>query len=166
LSAVSAGKRQLLGLVACLLLVTVVAAIGAIASADAGSFYQQLNRPGWAPPGWLFGPVWSMLYFLMAISAWLVWREHGIGGARVPLLRFVLQLAANALWTPLFFHWKLGGLAFLEIILLWLLIIATVIAFWRRGPRLAAALLLPYLAWVTFAAYLNYSVWRLNPNLL
>ena len=160
-------KQQLLiGLVGWLLLVFVAAAIGAVASADAGPFYQQLVRPPWAPPAWLFGPVWSVLYLLIGISAWLVWRVYGFRNARGALALFIAQLAANALWTWLFFVWRQGGMAFMEILALWLLIVATAISFWRLSARAAATLLLPYLAWVTFAAFLNFSVWQLNPDTL
>jgi benzodiazapine receptor len=159
-------RRQILGFLAWLLAVVVAAGIGALSSSDAGSFYAQLARPSWAPPGWLFGPVWSVLYFLMALSAWLVWRLHGFNQAREALAVFGMQLALNALWTPMFFLWKQGGLAFVNIVLLELFIIATIAMFWRLNTRLAAALLLPYLAWVTFAAFLNLSVWQLNPNIL
>lgn len=148
-----------------LLLTFAAAAIGALASADAGTFYGQLARPAWAPPGWLFGPVWSVLYALMAVAAWWVWRAQGFTGARRALVLFIGQLAANALWTWLFFVWHRGGLAFAEILLLWCMVAATVVSF-RRISRLAAALLLPYLAWVTFAAALTYSVWSLNPGVL
>jgi tryptophan-rich sensory protein len=141
------------------------AAIGAFASANAGAFYGQLARPSWAPPGWLFGPVWSALYALMALSAWWVWRARGFTGARSALVLFIVQLAANALWSWLFFVWRQGGLAFAEVLFLWCIVAATVISFWRISI-LAAALLIPYLAWVTFASALTFSVWRLNPGLL
>lgn len=118
-----------------------------------------------APPGWLFGPVWSVLYALMGISAWLVWRARGFAGARSALLVFIVQLAANALWTWLFFVWRQGGLAFAEILVLWALILVTIGLFWRVS-RFAAALLVPYLAWVSFASVLALSTWRLNPGLL
>lgn len=111
------------------------------------------------------GPVWTALYALMGVSAWLVWRERGLAGARTALALFIAQLAANALWSWLFFAWRLGGPAFAEVLLLWCLIAATAIAF-RRIRLLAAVLLLPYLAWVTFAAALTLAVWRLNPALL
>jgi benzodiazapine receptor len=158
-------SRQILGLLGWLVLTFAAAAIGAIASANAGAFYEQLTRPEWAPPGWLFAPVWSALYLLMGISAWLVWRVRGFRGAGVALFLFVVQLAANALWTWLFFSWHLGALAFAEILLLWALILGTVVAFWRARP-IAGALLLPYLAWVTFACALSFATWRLNPLLL
>ena len=157
--------RQTLGLIGWLLLAFAAAAVGGLASASAGTFYAELVRPPWAPPGWLFGPVWSVLYVLMGISAWLVWRARGFAGASGALLVFVVQLAVNALWTWLFFVWRQGGLAFAEILLLWVLIAAT-IGLFRRISRLSAVLLLPYLAWVSFAAVLTLSMWRLNPGLL
>ena len=148
-----------------LLLAFAAAAVGALASAGASEFYGELVRPSWAPPGRMFGPVWTVLYALMGVAAWLVWRARGFGGARNALVLFVVQLGANALWTWLFFAWRQGGLAFAEILLLLALILATVILFWRVN-RLAAALLLPYLLWVSFASALTLSIWRLNPRLL
>jgi len=139
--------------------------VGAIASARAATFYGQLSQPPWAPPAWLFGPVWSVLYLLMAVAAWLVWRDHGFPRAAVALGLFVAQLVANSLWTWLFFGLHLGALSLAEIVVLWLLIAATVYRFWLLN-RLAAMLLLPYLAWVSFAAALTLSLWRLNPAVL
>lgn len=158
-------QRDLPGLAGWLLVSFAAAAAGAVASIEARDFYLQLVRPAWAPPGWLFAPVWSTLYFLMGIAAWLVWRAHGFRAARLALLLFVVQLAANALWTWLFFRWRLGAAAFVEILLLWGLIVATMAAFWR-SRRLAAMLLAPYLAWVTFAAALTLAVWQLNKEML
>ncbi len=158
-------SRQWLGLAGWLALAFATAAVGAAASVSAKPFYAELMRPAWAPPGWLFGPVWTTLYALMGVSAWLVWRERGFAGARTALALFIVQLAVNALWSWLFFAWRLGGPAFAEVLLLWCLIVATVFAFWRIKP-LAAVLLLPYLAWVTFASALTFAVWRLNPALL
>jgi benzodiazapine receptor len=157
--------QQAMGLAGWLLLVFAVAAVGGFASANSGEFYRALVRPSWAPPGWLFGPVWSVLYVFMGIAAWLVWRARGFAGARPALLVFLAQLAANALWTWLFFVWRLGGPAFAEILLLWVLILVTTGLFWRVS-RVAGALLVPYLAWVSFAAALTLSSWRLNPGLL
>ena len=159
------GLKQALGLVGWLLLGFVAAAIGAVASVQAASFYQQLAQPSWAPPSSVFGPVWSVLYALMGLAAWLVWREGGWRRQRGVLALFVIQLALNALWSWLFFAWHRGGLAFADIVLLWLLIVATLIGFWRARP-LAGALLLPYLCWVSFASALNFAVWRLNPQIL
>jgi translocator protein len=159
------GSSQALGLVGWLLACFGAAAVGAVASAGAGDFYAQLARPRWAPPGWLFGPVWTILYVLMAVAAWLVWRTHGFREGRIALALFVVQLGANALWTWLFFVWHRGALAFAEVVVLCCLIVATFAAFWRFD-RLAAALLVPYLAWVTFAVALTFSVWQRNPGLL
>lgn len=159
------GRRQATALVFWLLLCYAAASLGGLASVKAASFFLDLQRPPWAPPAWLFGPVWSALYTLMGVSAWLVWRARGFSGARTALALFIGQLGVNALWTWLFFVWHQGGLAFAEIILLWLLILVVTIMF-SRTSRLAAALLLPYLAWVTFAGVLTYSLWRLNPQLL
>jgi tryptophan-rich sensory protein len=158
-------REQILGLAGWLIVVFVAAAIGAVASAQAGPFYSELVRPDWAPPASLFGPVWTVLYALMGIAAWLVWRERGFRDARLALGLFLVQLALNALWSWLFFGWHLGAWAFADIVVLWMLIVATVIAFWRIRP-LAGALLVPYLLWVSFAAFLNHAVWRLNPLLL
>ncbi|RZZ84899.1 TspO/MBR family protein [Pseudoxanthomonas winnipegensis] len=159
------GKRQVLGLVGWLLLVFVAGAIGAAASVQAATFYATLAQPSWAPPAAVFGPVWSVLYVLMGIAAWLVWRRGGWAAQRRALTVFVAQLALNALWSWLFFGWHLGAAAMLDIVVLWVLIVVTVVMFWRARP-LAGLLLLPYLAWVTFASALNYAVWQLNPQAL
>ena len=158
-------SRPFVGLLGWLGLAFGTAALGALASTQAKAFYAQIVRPAWAPPGWVFGPVWSLLYLLMGLAAWLVWREGGFRGARPALTLFLLQLAANALWSWLFFAWRQGALASLEILLLWGLILATLLAF-RRVKPLAAWLLLPYLAWVTFATALCWATWRMNPQAL
>ncbi|MEO6801380.1 MAG: TspO/MBR family protein [Rhodanobacter sp.] len=157
--------RQITGLIGWLVLSFVAAAVGALASVQAANFYQHLAQPSWAPPSSVFGPVWSVLYALMGVAAWLVWREGGWRRQRGVLALFVTQLALNALWSWLFFGWHLGALAFADIVLLWLLIVATLVGFWR-GRRLAGALLVPYLCWVTFASALNFTVWHLNPQIL
>jgi benzodiazapine receptor len=162
---VTTATRQVLGLFGWLVLCFSAAAIGAFASAEAGAFYAQLVRPSWAPPGWLFAPVWTVLYALMGVSAWLIWRTHGFNAGRAALALFIAQLGANALWTWVFFVWHQGALAFAEILLLWCLIAATIASFWRLNV-LAAVLLIPYLVWVTFASALTFATWRLNPGLL
>ncbi|MCU0784896.1 MAG: tryptophan-rich sensory protein [Verrucomicrobia bacterium] len=126
-----------------------------------GEWYATLKKPSWNPPGWIFGPVWTALYTMMAVAAWLVWKRGGFVAQRRPLLIFLAQLALNALWTPLFFGLHRPGLAFAEIVLLWLAIAATIPTFWRVSS-LAAWLLVPYLAWVSFAAVLNFTLWRLK----
>jgi tryptophan-rich sensory protein len=157
--------KQTVGLFAWLTVSFIAAVIGGAASIQAGPFYTQLIRPEWAPPASVFGPVWTVLYGLMGIAAWLVWRAGDFRAAKFALSLFVVQLAFNALWSWLFFGWHHGGLAFADILLLWVLIVATIIAF-LRVRRLAGALLIPYLLWVSFASALNYSVWQLNPRLL
>lgn len=131
----------------------------------AGPFYAKLVRPDWAPPASVFGPVWTVLYLLMGVAAWLVWRVGGFQAARFALTLFLVQLALNALWSWLFFGWHRGALAFADIVLLWLAILATLVAFWRIS-LLAGVLLVPYFLWVSFAAALNYSIWQRNPELL
>lgn len=154
-----------LGLLGWLALCFAAAAVGAVASVNSAGFYAVLDRPPWAPPASLFGPVWTVLYTLMAVSAWLVWRVRGWAHAAGPLLLFVAQLTANALWPWLFFAWQMGALAFSEIVVLWLLLAATVAVFWRIR-RTAGILLLPYLAWVSFACALSWSIWQRNPQVL
>jgi translocator protein len=154
---------QLFGLAGWLLLAFAAAAVGAVASVDAGVFYAQLSKPAWAPPGWLFGPVWSVLYALMGIAAWLVWRSSA--PRQLALGLFGAQLVVNALWSWLFFAWRLGALAMVDVAVLLAVILATVVTFWRVS-RPAALLLLPYLLWVAFAALLTWAVWQGNPALL
>lgn len=158
-------QAQVGGFIAWLAICFIAAAIGAVASVQAGSFYLSLSRPEWAPPASVFGPVWTALYTLMAIAAWLVWRQGGYSNARAALNLFLAQLALNALWSWLFFAWHLGAAAFVDILLLLMLLIATMLAFWRQR-QLAALLLVPYLLWVSFAAVLNYTVWQMNPDAL
>lgn len=158
-------QKQILGFIGWLIISIAASAGGAIASIQAKSFYGKLVQPEWAPPGWLFGPVWTTLFALMAIAAWLVWRDGGFAKHRSALTLFIIQLIPNVLWSWLFFAWNKGGLAFADILLLWVLIASTTINFWRIN-RLAGTLLIPYLLWVSFAAFLNYSVWQLNPAIL
>jgi len=158
-------SSQAIGLLVWLSVAFAAAAVGGFASASASEFYRDLVRPSWAPHGWLFAPVWSVLYALMGVAAWLVWRAGNFDRARNALLAFVVQLSANALWTWLFFAWRQGGMAFAEGLVLLALIVTTIVLFWRIN-RLAAVLLFPYLLWVSFASALTLSTWRLNPGLL
>lgn len=155
-------QQQLIGLVGFLTLAYLAAAIGAIASINAADFYDALSQPDWAPPAWLFGPMWMTLYGLMGLAAWLAWREPG---ARPALVLFMVQLALNALWSWLYFVWQLGAVSFVAVLLLWGLIAATTVMFWRLKP-LAGVLLLPYLAWVGLACALTFSTWQRNPQIL
>ena len=154
---------QVFGLVGWILVAFAAAAVGALASANAPSFYAALSKPSWAPPASVFGPVWSMLYLLMGIAAWAVWRSAG--PKRMAMGLFAAQLAANALWSWLFFAWHEGGLATVEVVILLILIVATIVAFSRRS-RWGALLLVPYFLWVAFAAALTFAIWRRNPSLL
>lgn len=125
-------------------------------------WYVGLEKPSWNPPNWVFGPVWTGLYIGMAIAAWLVWRRKGLADAWLPLLLFGLQLFLNAAWSALFFGMRSPGIALADILMLWIAILATIVAF-RRVSNLSAALLVPYLAWVSFATALNWCIWRMNP---
>jgi tryptophan-rich sensory protein len=154
-----------LGLALWLVVCFLGAAIGATASLQAGTFYAELVRPEWAPPSAVFGPVWTVLYAMMGVAAWLIWERRKLRLARIGLVFFVAQLVLNALWSWLFFGWNLGALSFLDIALLWALILMTLAMFWRIRP-LAGLLLVPYLAWVTFASALNYQIWQMNPSML
>ncbi len=158
-------QKQFLGLIGWLVLSFAASAVGAAASIQAQSFYGQLVQPAWAPPPWVFGPVWTVLFALMAIAAWLVWRNGGLRSHSLALSLFLVQLVPNALWSWLFFAWRDGALAFADIILLWALILATLLSFWRVRP-LAGVILVPYLLWVSFAAALNHALWQLNPQIL
>ena len=151
--------RQTLALVGWVLLCFAAAAFGGLFMP--GEWYASLKKPSWNPPGWVFGPVWTALYTMMAVAAWLVWKRGGWASQRRPLMLFLVQLALNAAWTPLFFGLKKPGWAFAEIVLLWLAIAATIVAF-RPTSRAATLLLVPYLAWVSLAAVLNFTLWRLN----
>lgn len=155
--------RQALMLLTLLALTYLAAGIGALGSINAASFYRELQLPGFAPPAWLFGPVWTLLYTMMAVAAWLVWRSSR--QSKTALWLYFSQLVVNVLWSWLFFAWYQGALAFANIMLLIPLIIATALLFWRHN-KLAGWLLVPYLLWVSFAAVLNFSIWQLNPGLL
>jgi benzodiazapine receptor len=147
-------------LLACFLIAFAAAAVGAVASVHAAAFYARLVQPAWAPPTWLFGPVWTVLYAMMAVALWRVWRVRP--AASMPVMLFLVQLLINAAWSWLFFRWHLGAVSFVWIALLLVLVAATATAFWRVD-RAAGALLVPYLAWVSFACILAWTVWRANP---
>ncbi|CAN5223841.1 tryptophan-rich sensory protein [soil metagenome] len=164
------GPAAWIALACWILLAGTAGAAGGVASLNAREFYSTLMQPGWAPPGWLFGPVWSVLYLLMGIAAWLVWRVRPAGSSAARarargLQLFVGQLVLNALWTWLFFAWRHGALAFAEIVLLWCVIAMTIREF-SRIRRSAAWCLVPYIIWVSFATALTWAMWRLNPGLL
>jgi tryptophan-rich sensory protein len=134
---------------------------GWLTARSVGDWYQQLARPSWTPPDWVFGPVWSLLYLLMAVAAWLVWRSGSLEKVRWPLILFAVQLALNVAWSAIFFGLRSPGWALAEILLLWGSIGATIIAFWGRSTG-AALLMIPYWLWTTFAALLNFAIWSRN----
>jgi tryptophan-rich sensory protein len=153
------GVNEWIGLVVSFVVCFAVAGLGSLATTpNIPTWYATLNKPSWNPPNWLFGPVWTVLYALMAVAVWLVWRRTGWG---VAVTIFAIQLALNLAWSFIFFGSHQPGLAFLEIVLLWLAIAATVLMFFQVST-VAAILMIPYLLWVSFAAALNYTIWRLN----
>jgi tryptophan-rich sensory protein len=158
-------ERPYVSLAGWLALTLGTGAIGALGSRDAPVFYQQLSRPSWAPPAAVFGPVWTSLYLLMGFAAWLVWRSRDKHDVRLPLTLFVTQLGLNALWSWLFFGWRMGAASLADVIILVAFVATTLVMFWRVRTT-AGVLLVPYLAWVTFATALTASVWQRNPALL
>lgn len=152
-------RRDVLGLVAFVALCFGTAALGNTATARSVlEWYPGLRKPPWTPPNWVFGPVWTVLYGMMAVAGWLAWRDER---SRTTTLVFLLQLLLNGAWSWLFFGLRRPDLALAGVVLLWLAIVATITAFWKIS-RLAVILFVPYLAWVTFAAFLNRAVVRLN----
>lgn len=151
--------RNISGLIGWVLISFAAGAIGS--QYTPGSWYAALAKPVWTPPGAVFAPVWTMLYLMMGVAAWLVWRRRGVAGAGAALAAFLAQLILNALWSYLFFGLHRIGLAMIDIAALWALILVIAVLFWREDRR-AGALMVPYLAWVGFAACLNFAIWRLN----
>lgn len=155
-----APRTDLVALAISLAAVSAVAVLGGLASASAGAEYQRLEQPSWAPPSWLFGPVWTVLYLTMAVAAWVVWRSRD--PQRKPaLIVYGIQLVLNLAWTPLFFGLELRQIALVDIVVLDIAIVATIVLF-MRVRRIAGLVLIPYLAWGLFATALNYSIWSLN----
>lgn len=140
-------------------LVVVAAAVGS--RFRPGEWYERLRKPSWRPPNWLFAPVWSALYLMMAVAAWLVWGEAGAAAGAVPLALWLGQLVLNAAWSPAFFGLRRPDLGLIVIVALWLAIACTVAAF-AAISAVAAWLMVPYLVWVSFATALNFAIWRLN----
>lgn len=155
-------RREFFGFVAFLALCLAVSAIGAAATATSvGSWYQTLVKPPFNPPNWIFAPVWTTLFFMMALAGWRVWRRDGLRQARSALMLFALQLVLNMVWSIVFFGLRSIGAALVEIVVLLLAILVTTLVFWQRD-RVAGMLFVPYAAWVTFAAVLNAALWQLN----
>lgn len=152
-------RADLAGLAFWVLLTFSVAAFGS--QFQPGGWYQALAKPAWTPPGWVFGPVWGLLYLAMSISAWMIWRQRKTVKTFLPLAFYSAQLLVNGLWSWLFFGQQLIGAALVDLSLLVLLVAVTVRLF-LRAHRPAGYLILPYLFWVSFAAALNFQIWRLN----
>lgn len=150
-----------LSLLAFVLACVVVASSGAIFKP--GQWYKRLDKPAWRPPDWLFGPAWAVLYAMIAVSGWLVWRTAGFEGAALGFAFYVAQLVLNGIWSGLFFGLRRPGLALIEMALMWLAILGNIVTFYPVHAG-AAYLLVPYLAWVSFAFALNLSIWRRNPQ--
>ncbi len=157
-------KKSAGGLAIFLAMSLAVMVFGGIVTSPAvrSGWYELLEKPSFNPPSWVFGPVWMVLYVLMAVSAWLVWEMADRKAVKMPLSLFFVQLLLNSLWSLLFFGMGRPGLAFAEILVLWVFILAVAILFYRVRPA-AGLLMIPYLAWVLFAAVLNGFIWRLNP---
>jgi benzodiazapine receptor len=154
--------RSIVALAVFLALSFAASAIGGLFTYPAiPGWYQGLEKPSWTPPDAVFGPVWTVLYIFMAVAAWLVWKRGGWTAQRGPLTLWGVQLVLNSLWSILFFGMRNPALGLMEIVILWLAILATLFAFWKVS-RLAGGLLIPYLAWVSYASALNYSIFRLN----
>lgn len=155
---------QWLGLAIAVAVCFAAAAVGSLYTAPAiPVWYASLQKPAFSPPNWLFGPVWTLLYLMMAVAVWLVWSERGFtkGAAALAIALFAIQLLLNSLWSIIFFGWRRPGLALVEIFFLWTAIFATMLSFWRISHA-AGWLMWPYLLWVTFAGFLNLSIWKLN----
>ena len=151
--------RNILGLVGWL---AISLAAGGIGSRYLpGAWYASLAKPSWTPPNAVFAPVWTVLYILMGVAAWLVWRRAGFQAAGAALILFLVQLVLNALWSYFFFGLHRPDIALVDIVVLWSAILVVVVLFWREDPR-AGAIMLPYLVWVGFASGLNFALWRLN----
>ncbi len=154
--------RDIAGLLAFLVICLGISVAGGAATASSvGTWYQTLQKPFFNPPNWLFAPVWTALYIMMAIAGWRVWRAHGLRGARAAMALFAVQLALNLAWSFLFFGYRMIGAALIEIVLLLMAILVTTVLFWKRD-RLAGMLFVPYAGWVAFATILNFALWRLN----
>lgn len=149
-------------LVISILIAQTAGAIGSIFTAKSiPTWYAGIEKPFFSPPNWLFGPVWVALYALMGIAAYLVWQKRQTAGAKQGLWLYLVHLAANALWSVIFFGLQNPGLAFVEILILWALILAVIWRFYKIR-KTAGLILIPYIAWVTFAAFLNFAIWQLN----
>jgi tryptophan-rich sensory protein len=153
-------RNRWLVLAGLIVLCLAVGGIGGFATqSSVEGWYRTIVKPDWTPPDWVFGPVWTLLYIMMAVAAWLVWQTRG--ATRPAMVMFFAQLALNLAWTLIFFGARSPGLALVEVAALWLSVLLTLIAFYRHS-RPAGLMFVPYLAWVSFAAALNAAIWQMN----
>ena len=152
-------SKKYSGLVGWIVICFIAAGIGAYF--EPGVWYESLNKPGWTPPNWVFPVVWPVLYIMMAVAAWLIWKEYGFQLAREELRWFTIQFTLNAAWSWIFFGEHLIGTALGEILLLWIAILFTTMLFWKKNS-FAGLLLLPYLLWISYASALNYAIFQMN----
>jgi len=156
------GKSNFIALTIAVLIPVLIGAASGYFSAGSSEVYRDLRQPSFAPPGWLFGPVWTILYILMGVASYRIYMHYKQNRSSLkPLIFYAVQLIFNFFWTIIFFGFGLRGLAFLELLILWILILISLKLFYNED-KLAGYLLLPYLLWVSFAGVLNYSVWVLN----
>ena len=161
---ISGGRSSLMALVFWVGLCVLVGLIsGLMTRTEISGWYASLKKPSFNPPNWIFGPVWTVLYILMGVAAWMIWMPAGIAIANLCSGWFAIQLGLNFLWSLIFFRWHAIAGALGEISFLWLAILATMVLFWELHP-LAGWLMVPYLAWVSFATALNLGILRLNRN--
>ena len=154
--------RSTIGLIFWCGLCLAVGFLGSLTTRPAiAEWYQYLRKPAWTPPSWLFVPVWTVLYLLMGISAWLIWKPNGFSQAKLPLTLFLIQLIFNAIWSWLFFGLRNPTAGLIDIVLLWIIITATLVSYLIYNP-ISAWLFVPYLLWVSYAAILNLEIARLN----
>lgn len=160
MQAIDTRKNQWLALAGFILVPLAIGMIGGLATAPSiDSWYRTIAKPDWTPPDWVFGPVWTVLYIMMGIAAWLVWKTRDRVAPAMVL--FGVQLALNLAWSLLFFGARSPGLALIEVVFLWTSVLLTMLAFFGRQST-AGWLFVPYLAWVSFAAVLNFVIWMMN----
>ena len=155
-------KYRMMGLIVSIAICLGAGGLGAIATTpEIDGWYKTIVKPSWNPPATVFGPVWTSLFVLMGVAAWLVWEKPGLKTARLAMAMFAVQLVLNVAWSWIFFRLHQPGWAFVEMVILWFSIAATA-ALFLKHRKLAGMLMLPYLAWVTFASVLNFTIWQLN----
>ncbi len=155
---------NIIRLLACIIFCLLIGGLGGAAtSGEIGTWYITIKKPDWNPPNWLFAPVWTTLYALIGVALYLVWNDKSVNPVqkKIAIIAFMIQLFLNFLWSFVFFKWHEIGLALLEIIVLWLAIVINIVLFYKIR-KLAAWILLPYLAWVSFASFLTFTIWQLN----